>query len=101
MKRIERLKSLERLFNGDVSAIDKFNSITVTKVVKNESGVITVELLDRPMQVSFLNSDDWLNCIGLIYLKGGGCFLKSFIGELNKYEGKYQSDVIDLPLFID
>jgi hypothetical protein len=101
MKRVERLKSLERLFNGDFSAIDKLNSITVTKVVKHVSGVITVELLDRPMQVSFLNSDDWLDCIGIIYLKGGGYFLKSFIGELNKYEVKYQSDILELPLFLD
>ena len=101
MKRVERLKSLERLFNGDVSAIDKLNSITVTKVVKNVSGVITVELLDKPMQVSLINPDDWLDCIGIIYLKGGGYFLKSFIGELNKYEGKYESDIIELLLFID
>ena len=101
MKRVERLKSLERLFNGDVSAIDKLNSITVTKVVKNVSGVITVELLDKPMQVSLINPDDWLDCIGIIYLKGGGNYLKSFIEELKMYEGKYQSDIIELPLFID
>ena len=98
---MERLKSLERLFNGDVSAIEKLNSITVTKVVKNVSGVIAVELLNRPMQVSRINSVDWLDCIGLIYKRGGSIYFKSFVPELQKWDGKHEAGIVELPIFFN
>jgi hypothetical protein len=95
MRRLDKLKILERLMSGNAPA-----TMTVVAYYQNIDGIIHRERLDKPVEVVSIDPSEWTDAIGLVYQQFGFFYFKSFVDELNAFNGKHEGGIIELPIFV-
>jgi hypothetical protein len=95
MRRLDKLKILERLMSGNAPA-----TMTVVAYYQNIDGIIHRERLDKPVEVISINPDEWTEAVGVVYQKFGVFYFKSFIEEFKRWDGKVEAGIVELPIFV-
>jgi hypothetical protein len=96
MKRIDKIKILERLMSGNAPA-----TMTVVAYYQNIDGIIHRMPLDKPVDVISINPNEWPEAVGVVYQQFGVFHFKSFIDEFKKWDGKHEAGIVELPIFFN